>query len=163
GDGLSDADELVHGSDPARVDTDGDGVGDGLEVHTGSDPTRPAAHVYYVSPDGDDAAEGDAWTHAKADNAGLGTLPAGASAAQPAVVLHADSVDAATPGAGWSLQLSPPCDHIILVGSLGPERLEPALDDAGAPRTLFALDGSNGGITLEGCTNVQLHAIAISG
>jgi hypothetical protein len=162
GDGLSDADEIVAGSDPARVDTDGDGVGDGLEVHTGSDPTRVAAHVYYVSPDGDDAAEGDAWTRAKADNAGLGTLPAGASALQPTFVLYADSTVGSAPGEAWSLSFSPPCDHIILVGSLGPDRLEPALDAAGAPRTTFALDGS-AGVTIEGCTNVQVHALAISG
>lgn len=162
GDGLSDADEAVAGSDPARVDTDGDGVGDGLEVHTGSDPTRPSAHVYYVSPDGDDSAQGDSWTRAKADNAGLGTVAAGASAAQPTFVLYADNAAVPAPGAAWSLSLSPPCDHIVLVGSLGPDRLEPALGAAGAPQTNFALDGS-AGVAIYGCTNVQLHAIAISG
>lgn len=35
-DGLSDAEELVHGADPANPDTDGDGVSDGLEVFFGT-------------------------------------------------------------------------------------------------------------------------------
>ena len=42
GDGLSDIEELQHGSDPLTPDTDGDGVNDGDEVAQGSDPTDPA-------------------------------------------------------------------------------------------------------------------------
>lgn len=38
GDGLSDADEALRGTDPTLADTDGDGLGDGLEVETGTDP-----------------------------------------------------------------------------------------------------------------------------
>jgi hypothetical protein len=161
GDGLSDGDELGAGTDPARVDSDVDGVGDGLEVRVGSDPTRAAAHVYYVSPEGDDAARGDSWAHAKADNAGLGVVPAGTSDAQPTFVLYAANAPAAA-SALWSLALAPPCDHIVLVGSLGSDALEPALDVVGAPTTTFALDGGTG-LALEGCTNVRLLALAITG
>lgn len=39
GDGLSDRDEEIAGSDPENPDTDGDGIPDGIEV--GSDPTDP--------------------------------------------------------------------------------------------------------------------------
>lgn len=38
GDGLTDAQEWVVGTDMERVDTDGDGVGDGVELRTGADP-----------------------------------------------------------------------------------------------------------------------------
>jgi formylglycine-generating enzyme required for sulfatase activity len=39
GDGLSDADELEHGTDPESADTDGDGLPDGTEINDiGSDP-----------------------------------------------------------------------------------------------------------------------------
>ncbi len=42
GDGLTLADELVAGSDPANPDTDGDGMTDGDEVAAGSSPTGKA-------------------------------------------------------------------------------------------------------------------------
>ncbi len=38
GDGLTNRQELMLGTDPSRADTDGDGVSDGLEVLEGSDP-----------------------------------------------------------------------------------------------------------------------------
>jgi YD repeat-containing protein len=41
GDGLSDAQEMVIGTDPLNPDTDGDGYPDGLEVALGSDPLDP--------------------------------------------------------------------------------------------------------------------------
>ncbi|MEZ4468025.1 MAG: hypothetical protein R3F43_27230 [bacterium] len=40
GDGLTDADEELQGTDPDNPDTDGDGLRDGLEVRTGTDPWR---------------------------------------------------------------------------------------------------------------------------
>lgn len=43
GDGLSDAEEETHQTDPHKVDTDGDGVPDGVEVWTGSEPTSAAS------------------------------------------------------------------------------------------------------------------------
>jgi hypothetical protein len=44
GDGLSDGDEVsVLGTDPLLKDTDGDGLSDGLEVATGNDPLNPVA------------------------------------------------------------------------------------------------------------------------
>jgi YD repeat-containing protein len=43
GDGLSNADEILHGTDPLNPDTDGDGFPDGLEVALGSDPLSPSS------------------------------------------------------------------------------------------------------------------------
>jgi hypothetical protein len=42
GDGLSDAQEMILGTDPFNPDTDGDGFTDGVEVAAGSDPLNPA-------------------------------------------------------------------------------------------------------------------------
>ena len=39
GDGLSDAEEREHGTDPNNPDMGGDGVDDGAEVQAGTDPT----------------------------------------------------------------------------------------------------------------------------
>jgi hypothetical protein len=41
GDGLTNGEELVHGTNPYLADTDGDGHGDGAEVAAGSDPLDP--------------------------------------------------------------------------------------------------------------------------
>ena len=46
GDGLTDAEELLLGTDPTLVDTDGDGYGDSDEVNEGSDPVDPASGIY---------------------------------------------------------------------------------------------------------------------
>lgn len=55
GDGLDEADERAHGTDPTREDSDGDGVPDGVEVLAGTDPldaasTIPATDYYVVLP-----------------------------------------------------------------------------------------------------------------
>ena len=42
-DGLSNADELAHGTDPLNPDTDQDGWSDGLEVAKGYDPLDPGS------------------------------------------------------------------------------------------------------------------------
>jgi hypothetical protein len=45
GDGLSDGDEVhVHGTDPHAADSDGDGLADGFEVACGMDPLSPALY-----------------------------------------------------------------------------------------------------------------------
>ena len=41
GDGLPDADEVTHGTDPNNPDTDGDGLSDGDEIKLGTDPNNP--------------------------------------------------------------------------------------------------------------------------
>ncbi|MFC2019227.1 hypothetical protein ACFLU4_04635 [Chloroflexota bacterium] len=41
-DGLTDPEEVIHGTDPNNPDTDGDGVNDGDEVAAGTDPTAPS-------------------------------------------------------------------------------------------------------------------------
>ncbi len=64
-DGLSDADEAVHGTDPFAADTDGDGMGDGYEVSHGFDPLDPA----------DAAADADGDGLNNADEAAYGTDP----------------------------------------------------------------------------------------
>ncbi len=51
GDGLSDADELARGTDPAKPDSDGDGLSDGEEVALGTDPLS-------TDSDGDDQLDG---------------------------------------------------------------------------------------------------------
>jgi len=40
GDGISDRDELVNGTDPSKPDTDGDGLSDGQEAALGTDPNK---------------------------------------------------------------------------------------------------------------------------
>ncbi len=45
GDGLTDANELVHGTDPLQADTDKDGLADGEEVTNGHDPRDPDSPV----------------------------------------------------------------------------------------------------------------------
>lgn len=42
GDGLSDAEEYLYGTDPNNPDTDGDGYSDGVEVAAGYDPLKPS-------------------------------------------------------------------------------------------------------------------------
>lgn len=44
-DGIPDADEATHGTDPDNADTDGDGVDDGVEVLAGTDPTDAASTI----------------------------------------------------------------------------------------------------------------------
>jgi len=53
-DGLSDSDELIAGTNVRRFDTDGDRMPDGYEVDNGLDP---------LVKDGDDNADGDAFTN----------------------------------------------------------------------------------------------------
>jgi hypothetical protein len=52
GDGLTDAEELLYGTDPNNPDTDGDGFTDGEEVAAGTDPLDPTDFPV-VDSDGD--------------------------------------------------------------------------------------------------------------
>ena len=52
GDGLSDVEEAVRGTDPTLVDTDSDGLGDWQEVQIGTNPLN-------MDSDGDDVSDGD--------------------------------------------------------------------------------------------------------
>ena len=45
GDGIPDADEAAHGTDPNNPDTDGDELGDGVEVLAGTDPTNRSSRI----------------------------------------------------------------------------------------------------------------------
>jgi Bacterial TSP3 repeat len=57
GDGLSDADEVVRGTDPGALDTDRDAMNDGDEVEAGTDPTNPDSDGDGV-PDGAETLHG---------------------------------------------------------------------------------------------------------
>lgn len=57
GDALTDAEEVVFGTDPADPDTDGDGLGDGSEVDLGTDPLDTDSDDGGVS-DGDEVEAG---------------------------------------------------------------------------------------------------------
>ncbi|HEX4825095.1 MAG TPA: thrombospondin type 3 repeat-containing protein [Candidatus Polarisedimenticolaceae bacterium] len=76
GDGLSDDDEAIHGTDPDNPDTDGDGLLDGFEVAHGFNPLVPGEQ--HADPDGDgldNLAEQAAHTdplNADTDDDGLG-------------------------------------------------------------------------------------------
>lgn len=59
GDGLDNAGEYQHGTDPNVADTDGDGFNDGDEVTAGTDPLDPAS--FPASPDSDGDGLDDAW------------------------------------------------------------------------------------------------------
>jgi hypothetical protein len=57
GDGLTDAEEKILGTDPTNPDTDGDGISDGVEVKVGRNPlvSEPVAGCmnYFTDTDGD--------------------------------------------------------------------------------------------------------------
>ena len=44
GDGLSDSEEALLGTDPNNADSDGDGISDGDEVANGTDPLTASKH-----------------------------------------------------------------------------------------------------------------------
>jgi hypothetical protein len=58
GDGLSDADEAIYGTDPERADTDGDGYGDGLEIAHGYSPLG-SGKMSDTDTDGDGLSDAD--------------------------------------------------------------------------------------------------------
>ena len=65
GDGLSDSEEKIYGTDPYNPDTDGDGFTDGAEVRGGYDPLKKAPGDKLVSektPGGNDGKGGDTKT-----------------------------------------------------------------------------------------------------
>ena len=49
GDGITDVDEGILGTDPNNPDTDGDGVDDGQEVTDGSDPVDPSSTLFNLN------------------------------------------------------------------------------------------------------------------
>jgi len=80
GDGLSDEEEAVIGTDPNNPDTDGDGFSDGEELRRGTDPLDPNSHPMPVDANGDgdfddpeDDADGDGLTNE--EEALIGTDP----------------------------------------------------------------------------------------
>jgi hypothetical protein len=100
GDGLDDGTEvLVEGTEPLVADTDGGGVSDGAEVAAGTDPLDGADDVPAVDGDGDgltDAVEG-----------GLGTDPADADTDD-------DGLDDGVEVGLWTVPLDPDCDDGVV-------------------------------------------------
>jgi len=99
-DGLTNAEEYFHGTDPFAADTDGDGYTDLEEVGHGSDPTSRLRDPVYVSRTGDNTT-GDSWetalysihdavalaeTHGKNVWIGAGTYNIGSAVALPSGV-----------------------------------------------------------------------------
>jgi len=72
GDGISNPDEAVIGTDPTNPDTDGDGINDGTEVTNGSNPLDPCDPVP-ASPDCFVDDDGDGLSNST--EGGLGTNP----------------------------------------------------------------------------------------
>ncbi|MFT4628529.1 MAG: hypothetical protein ACI8PZ_007224 [Myxococcota bacterium] len=64
GDGLSDADEALYGTDPDNPDTDAGGLSDGGEVHYGRDPLDGADDLVEVLPDSADLRYTGRWLDA---------------------------------------------------------------------------------------------------
>ena len=54
GDGISDDQEIIDGTDPLNPDSDGDGLNDGDEANEGTDPLNPDTDGD-GTPDGEDA------------------------------------------------------------------------------------------------------------
>lgn len=76
-DGLTNAEEVLYGTDPNNPDSDGDGVNDGDEVANGTDPTVPDVVVDPDSdgdgtPDSEDAFPNDPTETADVDGDGVG-------------------------------------------------------------------------------------------
>jgi YD repeat-containing protein len=71
GDGLSDAQEILLGTDPFNPDTDGDGFPDGVEVATGSDPLNPLCTPLNCRV----AGEADSVTTSVANFVGISSAP----------------------------------------------------------------------------------------
>jgi alpha-tubulin suppressor-like RCC1 family protein len=71
GDGLNDGDEVAHGTDPFNGDTDGDGIGDAVEVASGLDPLKSDTDGDGVA-DPSDAFPLDAAEWVDSDHDGIG-------------------------------------------------------------------------------------------
>lgn len=72
GDGLSDLDEALAGSDPSKADTDGDGLADGFEFDHGLDPADAGDRARRAAPVAADGLPGDwkGWPALRLDDAG---------------------------------------------------------------------------------------------
>lgn len=71
GDGLNDAEEMLHGTDPELADTDGDGLDDCDEVRRGANPTDPDTDADGLS-DGEEVSLGTNPRVGDSDGDGLG-------------------------------------------------------------------------------------------
>lgn len=84
GDGLTDSEEGVLGTDPDRADSDGDGYDDGVEAREGTDPLDAESH-----PTGDvdgGPADGGSGLHVRGGPGGCGTTGAVAAPTQGGLV-----------------------------------------------------------------------------
>lgn len=128
-DGLPDRFEPDYGTNPLVADSDGDGIVDGVEVAADGDPLRPRERLVSV----------EQWS----------TQAGSASAESPLFITLPPGVY------DQPLPISPPCDHIRLIGGVTAEQPVP---DPKSPTLL------RGGVSLDGCTDVVIaHILVVAG
>lgn len=144
GDGLSNLQEFLLGTDLGRADTDGDDIADGEEVEAGYSPLRPTRRIYVDGNLGDDAKDGSGQDDA------VETISRGVALARQSmgegVVLLAPGIYGGAANRGVDFQGMP----IRILGQGGREGT--IIDLEGAGPMLSLSHGESSFCSLEGVT-----------